>query len=81
MHQKNGMPDWLVRTLKTFVQVFVGTLVPALIIALATPPATWAEVLPWLGSIFTPQLLIGDCLTAGICAAWNSVLEARTNKN
>lgn len=78
--KKKTMPDWLIRTLKTFVQVFVGTLIPAVVIALASPPATWGEVLPWLGSIFTPQLVIGDCLSAAICAAWNSVRELKAAK-
>lgn len=77
MHAKTKMPDWLVRTIKTFVQVFVGTLIPALLIAFATPPTTWTEVLPWFGSIFTPQLVIGDCLTTAICAVWNGAKEAR----
>lgn len=75
MNEKKPMPDWLVRTIKTFVQAFFGTLIPALIIALNTPPETWCEVLPWIGSIFTPALVIGDCLTAGICALWNAVKE------
>lgn len=65
------LPDWLVRTLKTFAQVFFGTLIAALIPALALPPETWIEVLPWFGSLFTPQLIIGDCLSAAICAIWN----------
>lgn len=80
MHAKKAMPDWLVRTIKTFVQVFVGTLIPAVVISLATPPATWSEVLPWLGSIFTPQLIIGDCLSAAICAAWNGAREVKALK-
>lgn len=69
------MPDWAVRTIKTFVQVFFGTLIPALIIALGTPPETWSAVLPWIGGIFTPQLILGDCLAAAICAAWNCIKE------
>lgn len=69
------MQDWLIRTIKTFIQVFLGTLIPALVAALANAPGAWSEVLPWLGSIFTPQLLIGDCLSAAICAAWNIVLQ------
>ena len=69
------MKDWIVRTIKTFAQVFFGTLIPALCIALATPPEAWAEFFPWLGSIFTPQLVIGDCLSAAICAVWNLLLE------
>lgn len=68
--------DVLIRTAKTFAQVFFGTLIPALTVALATPPSGWGEVLPWLGTIFTPQLIIGDCLSAGICAIWNGLLNA-----
>lgn len=69
------MQDWLIRTIKTFIQVFLGTLIPALVTAFGHAPAAWSEVLPWLGSIFTPQLIIGDCLAAAICAAWNIILQ------
>ena len=69
------MQDWIIRTKKTFVQVFFGTLIPAFILACTHAPEVWADVLPWLGSIFTPQLIIGDCLSAAICAAWNYILE------
>lgn len=69
------MQDWIIRTVKTFVQVFLGTLIPAVVTAMASCPAAWSEVWPWLGTIFTPQLLIGDCLAAAICAAWNYILE------
>ena len=75
MTDKKPMPDWLIRTIKTFVQVFLGTLIPAVCVSLNTPPATWGEVLPWLGGIFTPQLVIGDCLAAAICAMWNVIKE------
>lgn len=68
---KKTIPDWLVRTLKTFVQVFFGTLIAAIIPALATPPEAWKDVLPWFFGLFTPQLIIGDCLSAAICAIWN----------
>lgn len=71
------MQDWIIRTAKTFVQVFLGTLIPAVVTAMASCPATWSEVWPWLGTIFTPQLIIGDCLAAAICAAWNYILEHR----
>lgn len=71
------MQDWIVRTVKTFVQVFLGTLIPAVVTAMGSAPAIWSEVWPWLGSIFTPQLIIGDCLAAAICAAWNFILERR----
>ena len=69
------MQDWIIRTVKTFVQVFLGTLIPAVVTAMASCPATWSEVWPRLETIFTPQLLIGDCLAAAICAAWNYILE------
>lgn len=69
------MKDWQIRTVKTFAQVFLGTLIPAVVVALAVPPATWGEVWRWLGGIFTPQLVIGDCLSAAICAAWNAIKE------
>lgn len=69
------MQDWIIRTVKTFVQVFLGTLIPAVVTAMAHAPASWADVLPWIGSIFTPQLVVGDCLAAAICAAWNYILE------
>lgn len=69
--------DVWIRTLKTFAQVFLGTLIPALILALANVPESWHEVLPWLGSIFTPQLIIGDCLSAAICAVWNGLLQKK----
>lgn len=68
---KNKLPDWLIRTIKTFVQVFLGTLIAAIIPALSMPPESWAEVIPWFFSLFTPQLIIGDCLSAAICAIWN----------
>lgn len=68
---KNKLPDWLIRTIKTFVQVFIGTLIAAIIPALATPPEAWKDVLPWFFGLFTPQLIIGDCLSAAICAIWN----------
>lgn len=68
--------DVLIRTGKTFVQVFFGTLIPALTLALAMPPESWEEFFPWLGSVFTPQLIVGDCLSAAICAVWNGLLNS-----
>lgn len=75
MTDRKPMPDWLIRTIKTFVQAFIGTFIPALLVALDSTPEAWADVLPWIGSIFTPTLLIGDCLAAAICAVWNGVKE------
>lgn len=73
-------PDWLIRSAKTFVQVFLATLIPAVVIACGSVPATWADVGPWIGSIFTPQLIIGDCLATAICAVWNLILESKEGK-
>lgn len=39
------MKDWQIRALKTFVQVFLGTLIPAVTISMGTPPTTWAKLL------------------------------------
>lgn len=69
------LPDWAIRTVKTFIQVFLGTLFSALLPALATPPASWGEVLGWFFALFTPQLIIGDCFAAAICAVWNYLIE------
>ena len=71
------MRDVWVRTAKTFAQVFIGTLIPALMIAISTPPETWYEILPWIGDIFTPRLIIGDCLSAAVCAVWNVALQKK----
>lgn len=72
--------DVWIRTAKTFAQVFAGTLIPALTLAMAAPPDGWKEVFPWLGTIFTPKLILGDCLSAAICAVWNGIMQGgRTN--
>ena len=78
---RNKTPDWLIRTAKTAVQVFFGTLIPALCIALKSPPPTWAEVPAWLGSIFTPTLFFGDILASVICAVWNAAKEYKNEDN
>lgn len=75
MTDKKKLPDWAIRTIKTFIQVFLGTLIPAVCVSMEAPPAVWAEVPAWLGAIFTPQLIIGDCLAAAICAVWNVIKE------
>lgn len=76
---KSKIPDWLIRTIKTFVQVFFGTLIVAVIPALETAPTLWTEVLPWFFSLFTPQLILGDCMSAAICAAWNIIKGEQNN--
>lgn len=64
------MPDWLVRTIKTFVQSFFGVLIPevCLILSGGFPPdvATFWKVL---------SPIVAAALSAAICAAWNIISE------
>ena len=64
------MPDWLVRTLKTFVQSFLGVLIPEICIILNNgfPPSVsemWKVLAP----------VVAAALSAAICAAWNIISE------
>lgn len=64
------MPDWLVRTIKTFVQSFFGVLIPEICIILsggfpADVDAAWKILAP----------VVASALSAAICAAWNIINE------
>ena len=64
------MPDWLVRTIKTFVQSFFGVLIPELCIILnggfpATVSDAWRVIAP----------VVAAAMSAAICAAWNILNE------
>ena len=64
------MPDWLVRTIKTFVQSFFGVLIPELCIILnggfpATVSDAWRVLAP----------VVAAAMSAAICAAWNILNE------
>ena len=60
------MPDWLIRTIKTFVQSFFGVLIPEICIILNGGfPASVTEA--W--KILAP--VVAAALSAAICAAWN----------
>lgn len=64
------MKDWQIRTIKTFVQSFFGTLIPAVGIKLADGfPADWPEAWTYLGPV------VAASLSAAICAAWNIINE------
>ena len=64
------MPDWLVRTVKTFVQSFLGVLIPEICIILSNGfPADINEA--W--KILAPVVAAG--LSAAICAAWTIINE------
>lgn len=64
------LPDWLVRTIKTFIQSFFGVLIPEVGIILnggfpADVASAWKVLAP----------VVAAALSAGICAAWNIISE------
>lgn len=65
------MSDWLIRSLKTFVQSFGGIVIPELCYILANKgfPENW--------SVFWATIapIVASALSAAICAAWNIILE------
>lgn len=64
------MPDWLIRTIKTFVQSFFGVLIPEICIMLNGGfPTNVADA--W--KILAP--VVAAALSAAICAAWNIIAE------
>lgn len=64
------MKDWQIRALKTFVEAFGGTFVPAVVVVLS-------NVLPdnWNGVLLSLIPIICSSLAAGIAAVWNIILE------
>lgn len=64
------MPDWLIRTLKTFVQSFFGVLIPELCIILN---GGFPESVSDLWMVLSP--VVAAALSAAICAAWNIINE------
>ena len=64
------MPDWLIRTIKTFVQSFFGVFIPEIALILnggfpATVSDAWKVLAP----------VVAAALSAAICAAWNIISE------
>lgn len=64
------MPDWLNRTIKTFVQSFFGVLIPEVCVMLnnglpADISTAWKILAP----------VVAAALSAAICAAWNIINE------
>lgn len=64
------IPDWLIRTIKTFVQAFFGVLVPEVCIMLnngfpADITTAWKVLAP----------VVAAALSAAICAVWNIISE------
>ena len=65
------MKDWMVRAIKTFVQAFFGTLIPAVCAMLKGGwPESWGKVWVALAPV------IAAALSAAIAAVWNIILES-----
>lgn len=69
------VPDWFIRTLKTFAQSFAGVLIPEICIILngGFPPSVseaWKALAP----------VVAAALSAAICAAWNIINEKLQDK-
>jgi uncharacterized membrane protein YqaE (UPF0057 family) len=64
------MTDWMVRALKTFVQAFLGILIPELIVILQ---GGFPESIESMWAVLAPFVAAG--LAAGISAVWNIALE------
>lgn len=64
------MSDWLIRSLKTFVQTFGGIFIPEVCAILSHGfPEDWSV----LWAVLAP--VIASALSAAICAVWNIILE------
>ena len=64
------LPDWLIRTIKTFAQSFCGVLVPELCIILS---GGFPESISALWKVLSP--VVAAAVSAAICAAWNIINE------
>ena len=65
------MKDWMIRAIKTFIQAFFGTLIPAVCTMLSNGwPESWDKM--WV--VLAPTIAAG--LAAAIAAVWNIILEA-----
>lgn len=64
------LPDWGIRTIKTFIQAFFGVLIPEVCIILSGGfPASVGDA--W--KVLAP--VVAAALSAAICAAWNIINE------
>lgn len=64
------MKDWVVRAIKTFVQAFLGVLIPEIVCWCNNISGIdWANWKVWLLPV------VGAGVAAGISAVWNIVLE------
>lgn len=64
------MKDWQIRTIKTFIQAFFGTLIPEVCAILSKGfPENWSTA--WT----TLAPFVAAALSAAICAVWNIISE------
>ena len=64
------MSDWLIRSMKTFVQTFGGIVIPEVCDILSHGfPEDWSVLRACLAPV------IASALSAAICAVWNIALE------
>lgn len=68
------MKDWMIRAMKTFVQTFLGVLLPEICVMLnggfpESISAAWKVLAP----------VVAAALSAAIAAVWNAVLESQRN--
>lgn len=64
------MKDWVIRSIKTFIQAFFGVLIPAVCAMLNNG---WPESIDAAWVILAPT--VAAALAAAICAMWNIALE------
>lgn len=64
------MKDWMIRAIKTFVQAFLGVIIPELVAVLQHGwPESWSSLWAYLAPV------IAAALAGGISAVWNICLE------
>lgn len=69
-----NLPDWAVRAIKTFVQAFLGVLIPAVIAVLDGGfPVDWGTAKVTLISALMAAI------AAGISAVWNIAIEVHND--
>lgn len=64
------MKDWIIRAIKTFVQSFLGVLIPAVVALLSNG---WPESVHAAWVVLAPTT--AAALAAAISAVWNIALE------
>lgn len=69
------MKDWVIRTIKTFVQATIAYFIAN--ISLITSHVVEWDFTDWKGWLMP---ILSGALASGICAAWNIILEKLNDK-